>query len=132
MSTPRLFRVILQVGDLDRAARFYRELFGVDGRMVGGGRCYFECGEVIVVLLDTTLGGAAPTPSPDHIYLAVDDVDAAHERAARLDGLSAGAVHGESAGDVVTRPWGERSFYVRDPWGNRLCFVDAKTVFTGR
>ena len=27
--------------------------------------------------------------------------------------------------------WGERSFYVRDPFGNPLCFVDADTLFTG-
>jgi hypothetical protein len=41
-------------------------------------------------------------------------------------------VHEESAGDMVTRPWGERSFYVKDPWGNGLCFVDEKTIYTGR
>lgn len=29
------------------------------------------------------------------------------------------------------RPWGERSFYCRDPFGNGLCFVDEKTLFTG-
>jgi hypothetical protein len=33
---------------------------------------------------------------------------------------------------MVVRPWGERSFYVKDPWGNGLCFVDEKTLFTGR
>jgi hypothetical protein len=32
----------------------------------------------------------------------------------------------------VTRPWGERSFYAFDPDGNGLCFVDERTVFTGR
>ena len=32
---------------------------------------------------------------------------------------------------ATTRPWGERSFYLRDPFGNPLCFVDAATLFTG-
>jgi hypothetical protein len=32
---------------------------------------------------------------------------------------------------VVKRPWGERSFYAVDPFGNRLCFVAGDTVFTG-
>ena len=132
MTAPRLFRVILQVGDLQSAAAFYTALLGVDGRAVGGGRMYFDCGEVILALLDPTAGGTKPQPNPDYVYLAVDDVDAVRERARWLDGRSAGTVHGESAGDVATRPWGERSFYVRDPWGNRLCFVEAKTVFTGR
>jgi hypothetical protein len=35
-------------------------------------------------------------------------------------------------GAVAERPWGERSFYMRDPAGNPLCFVDASTLFTGR
>ena len=24
------------------------------------------------------------------------------------------------------------SFYVKDPWGNGLCFVDEKTLFSGK
>lgn len=132
MPGTRLFRVILQVGDLATAAAFYTTLLGVDGRAVGGGRVYFDCGDVTLALLDPTSAGMKPQPNPDEVYFAVDDVDAVHERAKRLDGVLVGTVHGDPAGDVVTRPWGERSFYVRDPWGNRLCFVDAKTVFTGR
>jgi hypothetical protein len=36
------------------------------------------------------------------------------------------------AGAIVRRPWGERSFYAVDPFGNKLCFVDRATLFTGR
>jgi catechol 2,3-dioxygenase-like lactoylglutathione lyase family enzyme len=129
---PRLFRVILQVGDLDAARAFYTELLGVDGRMVGGGRCYFDCGDVILALLDPSAEHASPRPNVENVYFAVDDLEALHARAARLEGLSAGSVHGERAGAIETRPWGERSFYARDPWGNLLCFVDAATRFTGR
>jgi hypothetical protein len=42
-----------------------------------------------------------------------------------------GQTHDESAGEILTRPWGERSFYAEDPYGNLLCFVDERTVFTG-
>jgi hypothetical protein len=90
---------------------------------------------VILALVDVggeNIPGLKPRPLPDYIYFAVNDVDAVHARARELDCLSTEDVHGESAGDVVTRPWGERSFYVHDPWGNGLCFVDEKTLFTGK
>ena len=60
------------------------------------------------------------------------DLAEAHRRARALKCLSKGDVHGESAGDIVVRPWGERSFYAFDPFGNPICFVDARTVFTGK
>jgi hypothetical protein len=44
--------------------------------------------------------------------------------------LSPFEVHGKPASDVITRPWGERSFYVTDTWGNELCFVQDGTLFT--
>ena len=31
---------------------------------------------------------------------------------------------------IETQPWGERSFYCTDPFGNKLCFVAADTLFT--
>jgi hypothetical protein len=31
---------------------------------------------------------------------------------------------------VITRPWGERSFYIVDPWGNDLCFCENGTLYT--
>lgn len=128
---PRLFRVILQVGDLDEAAAFYTALLGVEGRHVGGGRCYFDAGGVILALLDPG-ADAPPQANVEDVYFAVDDLDALHARARTLRGLSSGTVHGEPAGEIVVRPWGERSFYARDPWGNHLCFVDSRTLFTGR
>ena len=68
---------------------------------------------------------------PDNIYFAVGDLDATYARASELGCLSSADVHGASAGEIVVRPWGERSFYVTDPWGNGLCFVDEDTLFTG-
>jgi predicted enzyme related to lactoylglutathione lyase len=132
---PTLYRIILQVDNLDRAEEFYGKLLGDRGRRIPrASRHYIDCGPVILALVDVRGEGPdrTPEPLPDYIYFAVDDVDAVHARARELNCLSTEDVHGESAGDVVTRPWGERSFYAHDPWGNGLCFVDEKTLFTGK
>jgi catechol 2,3-dioxygenase-like lactoylglutathione lyase family enzyme len=123
---PRIFRVIVPVADPEAATRFYSRLLGIAGRAVGGGRVYFDCGPVILALL-----GEQKPPIPEYIYFAVSDLEEIHARAKELGCLSTGEVHGESAGEIVIRPWRERSFYAYDPFGNGLCFVDEKTLFTG-
>ena len=130
MTEPRLFRVSLEVADLDLATDLYRELLGIDGQRHPGARHYFDCGGVILAVLDTSQGGLTPTPGPKSLFFAVDDVEAIHRRAARLGVLAPYQVHGEPAGDIVERPWGERSFYVVDPWGNDLCFCQDGTLYT--
>ena len=128
-----LFRVILQVSDLDQAAEFYSKLLNDPGRRIPrASRHYIDCGPVILALVDVTAGGEQAKPLPDYVYFAVKDLEQVYERARELDCLSTEDVHGASAGEMVVRPWGERSFYVQDPWGNGLCFVDDKTLFTGR
>ena len=130
---PPLFRIILQVSDLDRAAEFYSKLLGDEGRRIPrASRHYIDCGPVILALVDVTAGGEEAKPLPDYIYFAVKNLESVHERAKALNCLSDEDVHGSSAGDMVVRPWGERSFYVADPWGNGLCFVDDTTLFTGK
>jgi hypothetical protein len=65
------------------------------------------------------------------VYFAVDDLDDAYRRAERLGGLSTEIGDGNlPMGQIARRPWGERSFYMSDPFGNPLCFVDATTLFT--
>jgi catechol-2,3-dioxygenase len=132
-NAPKLFRVILQVSNLDQAAEFYAKLLADEGRRIPrGARHYFDCGPVILALVDVSAGGEAAKPIPDYIYFAVSDVENFHARARELNCLSTEDVHGASAGEIVKRPWGELSFYVEDPWGNGLCFVDEKTLFTGK
>jgi catechol 2,3-dioxygenase-like lactoylglutathione lyase family enzyme len=130
-STLQIFRVTLQVSDLAAAAAFYTKLLGSRGRRIHGARHYFDCGAVILALLDPTEGRTRPKPMPDYIYFAAQNVELIHDRARRLECLEKGKIHGDNAGSIVVRPWGERSFYARDPFGNRLCFVDAKTLFRG-
>jgi len=129
----KLFRIILQVDDLPKAAEFYAKLLNDPGRNIPrASRHYIDCGPVILALVDVAAGGEKAKPLPDNIYFAVGDLEAAHARATELGCLSDADVHGDSAADIVVRPWGERSFYVKDPWGNGLCFVDQNTLFTGR
>ena len=69
MSTAaKLFRVTLEVADLESATDLYRDLLDIEGKRHPGAR---------------------------------------HDR-----------------------PWGERSFYVVDPWGNDLCFCQDGTLYT--
>jgi predicted enzyme related to lactoylglutathione lyase len=133
---PTLYRIILQVDNLDQAEEFYGKLLGDRGRRIqGASRHYIDCGPVILALVDVNgenIPGLQPKPLPDYIYFAVSDIEACYERARGLQCLSTEDVHGDSAGDIVRRPWGERSFYAHDPWGNGLCFVDESTLFTGK
>lgn len=128
----RIFRVLLEVGDLDKAVDFYSKLLDATGRKVGGSRAYFDCGGVILALLDPTPGGKQSSPNTGDLYFSVANVEEVHARALALGCLSIEIFHDQNGGEVVTRPWGERSFYAEDPWGNGLCFVDEKTLFTGR
>jgi catechol 2,3-dioxygenase-like lactoylglutathione lyase family enzyme len=123
----RLYRVILPVTDIEKAARFYAGLLELPGKRVSPGRHYFDCGGAILACFDPRADGDDfdATPNPQYIYLSVTDLEAAFVRARTL-----GCTELEEA--IATRPWRERSFYARDPFGNPICIVDEKTVFTGR
>ncbi len=122
----RLYRVILQVSDIEAAVGFYGQLFEQPGERVSPGRHYFDCGGVILACVDPAADGDdhAPRANPDHVYLAVSDLVSVFERIQTL-----GCEWVEPA--IENRPWGERSFYAKDPFGNPLCFVDESTMFSG-
>ncbi|HJS72844.1 MAG TPA: VOC family protein [Vicinamibacteria bacterium] len=132
---PRLYRVILPVSDIERAAAFYTELLASEGRRVSPGRHYFDAGEVILALVDPGADGdgGGARPNQDYVYFAVPDLEGVFARAERLGGLVLGDGDGGlPMGRIATRPWGERSFYMKDPFGNPLSFVDETTLFTGK
>jgi predicted enzyme related to lactoylglutathione lyase len=131
-ASPRLFRILLEVSDIDSAVTFYSTLLGIQGREIFGGRHYFDCGDVILGFVDVSPASRQPRPTPQYLYFAVTDLEEVHGRAADLGCLSPEDVHTASGGQIAVRPWGERSFYATDPFGNLVCFVDAATVFTGR
>jgi catechol 2,3-dioxygenase-like lactoylglutathione lyase family enzyme len=129
----RIFRLILPVADIDDAARFYQSLLDQAGMRVSHGRHYFECGGVILALYDPRADGDAQEPRPnfDHVYFAVPELETVYARAKTIGGISEEVGDGRlPMGQIARRPWGERSFYMRDPFGNKLCFVDEATLFT--
>lgn len=125
---PQLFRINLEVDDIDAAASFYGALLGQTGRKAPGARCTFAAGGVTLQVVDVSASGA-PHPAAKALYFTVQDLDAVFARAQSLGCLSGDDVHGEPAGAISVRPWGERSFYAEDPWRNPLCFVEAGTVY---
>ncbi len=103
---------------------FYAALLGQPGDRVSENRHYFDCGIILAIVGHSEAQTTHPfQPIPDYFYFAVDDLDASLQRA-----REAGAVIER---DIASYPWGERSFYARDPWDNRLCIVDEDTTFTG-
>ena len=127
---PSLFRINVEVGDLDQAETFYSKLFGIEGRKQAGSRCYFKCGPVTLQVVDVSSSGT-PHPAAKALYFTVKDLDAVFARAKKLGCLSQEDVHGASGGSISVRPWGERSFYAEDKWQNPLCFVEAGTIYAG-
>ena len=130
-----LFRVIVPVADIERAARFYSSVLGGSGQRVSPGRHYFQCEGTILACYDPRADGdeADARPLPEPLYLAVDDLEATYANA-----TAAGAAFSREVvpdvgplGAIAPRPWGERSFYASDPFGNPLCFVARDSVFTG-
>ena len=122
----QIYRVILPVADIEKGQAFYEFLLDKKGTRVSRGRHYFDCGGVILAVFDprADTDDRDAKPNPDHIYFAVSDLAAVHARAQQ-----AGCQEVDE--EIQTRPWGETSFYAKDPFGNPICFVDEKTVFTG-
>ena len=128
-AVPRLYRVILPVSDIERAAAVYADLLGDAGKRVSPGRHYFDCGGTILACYDSQADGDGPAEPPRYqpdqfLYFSVADLEATHRAAVRL-GFK---VH-ESG--IQSMPWGERMFWATDPFGNPVSFVAAGTEFLG-
>src|SRR5207244_67109 len=103
----RVFRIAIPASQIDRSRAFYERVLGLDADDTVPSRLYFHCGEVIVALIDWTVEGRTDLkPTPDNVYLATDELDAAYQRA-----VAAGA---RIVAPIERRPWGERSFYCLD------------------
>ena len=115
-------RVLVGTTDFDGATRFYGDVLGFpvqehwdapDGRGT-----LFRCasGGVIEIFEDSP---HHPAEAPRGVKVAVeaDDVDALYDRVTR-----AGVEVVDPIGD---RPWGHRSFEIRDPSGLPLVFFTA-------
>lgn len=125
----KLYRVILPVRGIDRAAEIYSRLLQVAGERISPGRHYFDCGGTILACYDPDADGDGEQGGWRHhpnqyVYFAVSDLEGAYQRAQEV-----GCKIVE--GGIQKMPWGERMFWAFDPFGNPISFVDEKTVFTG-
>lgn len=131
----KLFRVIVPVADVDRAAGFYSKMLEHNGKRVSPGRHYFDCEGTILACYDAKADGDGyePGPIPEPIYIAVDDLEAAFQNAKEAGAQFSPEIDADAGplGEIAQRPWGERSFYASDPFGNPLCFVTRDSVFRG-
>ena len=120
----RLVRVLIRVSDIENAAAFYDYVLGVSGRRVSPGRHHLALGEMELACYDPVADGdlhdAAQSPSLWQLYITADDLEAALERVQNASG--------RVEQPISTKPWGERSFYAFDPFGNRLCFIDSGSM----
>ena len=128
MATPNLYRIILPVANIERAAAFYGAIFETPGERVSPGRHYFTCGSVILACYDPVADGDGNRDNwcfhpNQYLYFAVPDLEAMLARVR--------AAGGTIDGEIKKMPWGERLFYARDPLGSRISFVDEGTIFLG-
>lgn len=132
---PKLFRVIIPVADIEKAVRFYENVLSLRGQRVSPGRHYFNCEGTILACYDPQADGDGREAKaiPEPVYLAVDDIATTFRNAREAGAVfSADVIPGVGPlGEIADRPWGERSFYTSDPFGNPLCFVSRGTVLTG-
>jgi uncharacterized glyoxalase superfamily protein PhnB len=126
-SSQRLFRAIVPVTDLAKAVQFYAALLESVGQRVSPGRHYFNCQGVILCVYDAVADGEAEIVGPNAtpLYFETADLEVTYKRALETGQCS-------RLGPIALRPWGERSFYATDPFGNALCFVDKTTTFSGQ
>lgn len=134
MNQQRLFRIIVPAKDIGESADFYARLLDQTGFRISPGRHYFSCSGVTLAVYCPEADGddRQPYANFDYVYFAVDDIESHFARAEALGCLFRQTGDGDlPMGEIETRPWGERSFYARDPIGNPICFVDSVTVFSG-
>ncbi|GEL76081.1 VOC family protein [Tenuibacillus multivorans] len=122
----KLYRVIIPVSDIEKATEFYNQVLELNGKRVSTGRHYFNCEGTILACFDPIADGDyfESQPNPDHVYLSVSNLEKVYSVIKELDPSLLQK-------SIKTQPWGERSFYAKDPFGNPICFVDEKTVFLG-
>jgi predicted enzyme related to lactoylglutathione lyase len=124
------FIVNIDVDDVERAASFYVDVFGLHiGRRIGGALELLD-GPTPVYLLPKA-GGTIPfagatSPrdytrhwTPVHLDFVVEDVEVALSRALAADA--------RRESEVFELAWG-RMVLMADPWGNGFCLIQ----FTGR
>ncbi len=115
-----LYMTALRVKSLDAAVPFYDTLLGQSGVLVSPGRHYYYLGGLALALREPYAHDLDLLPNPDWIYIATDNLEKARGNAA--------AAQANVTEEIQTQSWGARSFYLRDPDGNGLCFTQQETI----
>lgn len=126
MPTPRIFRIVIPVDDIEAATTFYSAILNTPGERVWVNRHYFRCGEVILACVEPgpESGDFHLDGDPRIIYLSVDNLEQTMELVRQAEPAHLDA-------SIEAQAWGERSFYAKDPFGTRLCFVQGATIYSG-
>jgi catechol 2,3-dioxygenase-like lactoylglutathione lyase family enzyme len=115
----------LFVEDLGKMVAFYRDILGFETDWDGGPFVRFKVNDGGLFMFDRKIFAEAvnqPYYSPKGLNLTMevaigvptkDDVDREYERLTALGVQSL-------SGEPVTKPWGQRNFWIADPEGNYI------------
>jgi uncharacterized glyoxalase superfamily protein PhnB len=105
--------VAIHVRDVEAALDFYR-------RIPGATVLTHRPGHIAIVAIGKNALNLVRIPEqpPFHLEIETDAVDALYERLSE-EGF-------DISGPPVNKPWGERTFYARDPEGNHLEFSQSR------
>ena len=106
MSIQGIFYVAVHVSNLERSKRFYSEKLGWKLETNEPGVAGLRFGDGYVVLLAD--GTSSGNPSGMSVAVKVDSIEDEYSRLREL---------GVDVTDLVSQPWGERSFGFKDPDG---------------
>ena len=101
--------VAIEVGDLEEALSFYREIFEFDLRGRVPGMAFIDIGDQFIALSE---GRTQPPDRARHFGLVVDDKEATRQALV--------------AADVEIQPG--RGLDFLDPWGNNIQVVDYREI----
>ena len=124
---PKLYRIIFPVEDIEKAAEFYSNVLNQKGMRVSPGRHYFNIGGTILACYDPKADGDKQGNWKFHenqyIYISVSNLESVRNEMKKFDC--------KFLGEIEKMAWGETLFYANDLFGNPICLVDEKTIFTG-
>ncbi len=111
---------MIAVHDLERSARYYRDVLGFEVRAVSDPGWRFFVRDECFIMAGECRDALAPDKLGDHSYFAyleVDGIDVFHEAFWRKDA--------ELIKPLRDEPWGMREFGIRTVDGHRIMFGSA-------
>jgi uncharacterized glyoxalase superfamily protein PhnB len=111
---------VIAVHDLERSARYYRDVLGFEVKEVGAPGWRFFLRDECFIMAGECNDALSPGELGDHSYFAyleVDGIDALHEALLAKDA--------ELIKPLRDEPWGMREFGIRTVDGHRIMFGSA-------